>query len=282
MPADPQAQPVRQWVATVFAGNPGSGRPLARGNTAMIAQLSRNEIDDPARLQTRARQAVVAETSCFFAGSGCSTRFPVHCFNRTQAIQCCGHGMYAVAGILRDEVAAGTRRVALRTGTGDITAEFAGQDVVIGMPLLGCRPSAVPSWAAAAAGIAPLAVAHAGGEDGYAVWVYASVDQVINLQPAGEVMIANTGRAIIASSWDTTACSGFVLRYFAPQYGVAEDPVTGSAMRIAAEYWRQYSGNHAFQVWQCSATGGIAQLSLDQQYCWLRGSHQATSLPVVA
>ena len=265
MPADPQAQPVRQWVATVFAGNPGSGRPLARGNTAMVAQLSGNEIDAPARLQRRARQAA-AGTSCFFAGSGCSTRFPVHCFNRTQAIQCCGHGMYAVAGILRDQVAAGTRRVALRTGTGDITAEFAGQDVVIGMPLLGCSPSAVPSWAAAAAGIAPLAVAHAGGEDGYAVWVYASVDQVINLQPAGEVMIANTGRAIIASSWDTTACSGFVLRYFAPQYGVAEDPVTGSA----------------FQVWQCSATGGIAHLSLDQQYCWLSGSHQATSLPVVA
>ncbi|MEQ8802885.1 MAG: hypothetical protein RLP45_12685, partial [Haliea sp.] len=115
----------------------------------MVAQLSRNEIVAPARLQRRARQAV-AGTSCFFGCSDSDTRFPVHCFNRTQAIQCCGHGMYAVAGILRDQVAAGTRRVALCTGTGDITAEFAGPDAVIGMPLLGCRPSAVPSWAAAA------------------------------------------------------------------------------------------------------------------------------------
>lgn len=281
MSADPQAQPARQWVSTVFAGNPGSGRPLARGNTAMVAQLSPSETDTPARLQKRAGRAVAA-TSCFFAASACSTRFPVYCFNRTQPIQCCGHGLYAVAGILRNEVAAGTRRLALQTGTTEITTEFAGQDVAIGLPLLGYREADVPSWAAAAAGIAPVAVAHAGGGDGYALWVYASVDQVMNLQPAGDVMTANTRRAIIASSWDTTARSGFVLRYFAPQYGVPEDPVTGSAMRIAAEYWHQLSGNHAFQAWQCSATGGIAHLSLDRQRCWLKGSHQSKSLPVAA
>lgn len=279
MSADPQAPIARQWLATVFSGNPGSGRPLAQGNTVTVAQLSLSEIDDLARLQALAGQADVA-TSCFFAASGYSSHVPVHCFNRSQAIQCCGHGMYAVASILRDELAAGTRGVALRTGTSEISAEFNGEDVVLALPLLSCRQSVVPSWAAAAAGMAPVAVAHAGGDSGYALWVYSSIDQVINLQLAEEVIIANTRRAIIATSWDPTARSGFVLRYFAPQYGVPEDPVTGSAMRVASAYWRQHSGNSSFKVWQCSTTGGVAQLSLDQQHCWLEGVHRSQSIPV--
>lgn len=279
MMAEPTAPADRQWLATVFAGNPGSGRPPARGNTAAITQLPRHRLDDTAHLQARANGADAA-TSCFFATSGSSLQIPVRCFNRTHAIQCCGHGLYAVAGILHNVLAADTASVALRTAGGAITARFGAQDVAIALPLIDCMQSQVPAWASVAAGIAPVAVAHAGREDGYALWVYSSVDQVIGLQLAEECLTANTRRAIIATSWDTTSPSGFVLRYFAPQYGVPEDPVTGSAMRIAGEYWRRHSGNTAFQVWQCSAAGGVARLTLDQKNCWLEGSHASKSVPV--
>lgn len=244
----------------------------------MVGQLSPSEIRQPALLQARACQAAVA-TSCFFATPGYSSEFPVLCFNRSHAIQCCGHGLYAIASILRNAVAARVKGVAMRLGTTKVITQLDGQDIAIALPLLDCSESPIPSWASGPAGVAPVAIAHAGGADGYALWIYSSVDQVINLQLAGETLLANTRRAIIATSWDNTVASGFVLRYFAPQYGVLEDPVTGSAMRIAAQYWRQHSGNDRFQVWQCSATGGVAQLYLDQQYCWIKGSHVSTSLP---
>lgn len=278
MADDPQAHTDRQWLSRVFAGSPGPGRPLARGNTAMVAQLSPGEIPQPGLLQARASRAAVA-TSCFFASSGFSSDFPVFCFNRSHAIQCCGHGLYAVASVLHNEIAARVKGVAMGTGTTKVIAQLDGQEMAIALPLLDCSESPMPSWASGPAGVAPVAIAHAGGADGYALWIYSSVDQVINLQLAGETLLANTRRAIIATSWDTTVASGFVLRYFAPQYGVPEDPVTGSAMRIAAQYWRQHSGNNSFQVWQCSATGGVAQLNLDQQYCWIKGSHVSTLLP---
>ncbi len=281
MIAGPRAPTERQWLATVFAGTPGSGRPLCQGNTASIAQIPLYELDDSTHLQDRARRAAVA-SSCFFTASASSLRFPVCCFNRTQAIQCCGHGLYAIAGILRNVLAARTSSATLHMNGSDILARLDGQGVAIALPRTDCRQSPVPAWASSVASVAPMVVAHAGGENGYALWVYSSVDEVINLQLAGADLIANTARAIVATSWDTTVPSGFVLRYFAPQYGVAEDPVTGSAMRVAAEYWRKLSGNSSFRVWQCSAVGGVAHLTLEQRHCWLAGSHVAKSVPVAA
>ena len=49
----------------------------------------------------------------------------------------------------------------------------------------------------------------------------------------------------------------FVSRYFAPQGGVDEDPVTGSAHCALAYYWSQRTGRTAFRAYQCSARGGV-------------------------
>jgi predicted PhzF superfamily epimerase YddE/YHI9 len=49
----------------------------------------------------------------------------------------------------------------------------------------------------------------------------------------------------------------FVSRFFAPQGGVDEDPVTGSAHCALAYYWAQRTGRTAFRAYQCSARGGV-------------------------
>ena len=48
----------------------------------------------------------------------------------------------------------------------------------------------------------------------------------------------------------------FVSRYFAPSYGVPEDPVTGSAHCALTPYWSQRLGKTSLRARQLSQRGG--------------------------
>lgn len=48
----------------------------------------------------------------------------------------------------------------------------------------------------------------------------------------------------------------FVARFFAPKYGIPEDPVTGSAYTQLAPYWASKIGSKRFSVKQVSSRGG--------------------------
>ena len=56
----------------------------------------------------------------------------------------------------------------------------------------------------------------------------------------------------------------FVARFFAPKYGIPEDPVTGSAYTQLAPYWASKLGKQKFKVKQLSLRGG-------ELYCEIRG-----------
>ena len=57
----------------------------------------------------------------------------------------------------------------------------------------------------------------------------------------------------------------FVSRYFAPNYGVDEDPVTGSAHCVLTPYWAARLGKKQLTARQISARGGALA-------CTLRGN----------
>jgi predicted PhzF superfamily epimerase YddE/YHI9 len=48
----------------------------------------------------------------------------------------------------------------------------------------------------------------------------------------------------------------FVARFFAPKYGIPEDPVTGSAYTQLAPYWASKIGSKKFNVKQMSSRSG--------------------------
>lgn len=48
----------------------------------------------------------------------------------------------------------------------------------------------------------------------------------------------------------------YQLRFFAPDLGIDEDPVTGSAHALVASYWMEQRQRSAVVGWQCSPTGG--------------------------
>ncbi|XP_024017360.1 uncharacterized protein LOC112090399 isoform X1 [Morus notabilis] len=68
-----------------------------------------------------------------------------------------------------------------------------------------------------------------------------------------------TGIAPPASGFD------FYSRFFAPKFGINEDPVTGSAHCSLASYWRKELGKCDFVAYQASPRGGVLNVHLDEQ-----------------
>jgi len=68
-------------------------------------------------------------------------------------------------------------------------------------------------------------------------------------------------RGLIISSKSTSF--DFVSRFFAPQSGINEDPVTGSAHTVLTPYWAKRLGKDKMIGFQCSERGGELQ-------CWLK------------
>ncbi|XP_052782785.1 phenazine biosynthesis-like domain-containing protein 1 isoform X1 [Mya arenaria] len=64
----------------------------------------------------------------------------------------------------------------------------------------------------------------------------------------------------------------FLSRYFAPWNGIPEDPVTGSAHTVLADYWRGQLGKSSFKARQCSPRGGDLGVAIVGDRVELTGS----------
>jgi predicted PhzF superfamily epimerase YddE/YHI9 len=64
----------------------------------------------------------------------------------------------------------------------------------------------------------------------------------------------------------------FVSRYFAPQKGIQEDPVTGAAHCMLAPYWAKRLGKSALRAFQASPRGGEVVCRLKGERVELEGS----------
>ncbi len=68
----------------------------------------------------------------------------------------------------------------------------------------------------------------------------------------------------------TSSHYDFVARFFAPKYGIDEDPVTGSAYTQLAPYWASKLGQTRFHAKQLSKRGGelICELVGDRVFIY--------------
>jgi len=68
----------------------------------------------------------------------------------------------------------------------------------------------------------------------------------------------------------------FVSRYFAPSYGIPEDPVTGSAHCALAPYWANRLGKSSLHARQLSDRGGELWCELAADRVLLKGKAVTT------
>ncbi len=170
-------------------------------------------------------------------------------FTPTVEVDLCGHATLATSFVLRLLGHAGPFR--FRTRSGMLTATPSDGRIVLDFPARPHTQIAAPEGLAGALGVAPVAVLQSAD----LVAVLDSADAVRNLRPDSARIAQLPGGAVIV-----TAAGGegadITSRYFAPRYGIVEDPVTGSLHTQVVPYWTEKLGKKSLVCRQASARGG--------------------------
>jgi PhzF family phenazine biosynthesis protein len=210
-----------------------------RGNPAAVCPLER-WLDD-ALLQSMAFEHGLSETAYVVPLD--DGRFHIRWFTPEKEVDLCGHATLATAHVL------GKERVVFSSKSGDLTVTCEGDELALLFP---SRPlEKHDADLADALGVAPLEVYRGGS---LYMAVLASDAVVTRLAPRMERIAALDERAVIVTAPGDE--SDFVSRFFAPKFGIPEDPVTGSAHCSLIPYWSKRLGKKQLTAIQRSARGG--------------------------
>ncbi|MCA9396405.1 MAG: PhzF family phenazine biosynthesis protein, partial [Candidatus Omnitrophica bacterium] len=87
-------------------------------------------------------------------------------------------------------------------------------------------------------------------------------------------------RGLVITASD--AADKYVLRFFAPQSGIPEDPCTGSAQSVLADLWKRKNKRTEFDVVQLSDSGGAMRVICGAKYVRVRGRVRRIGRPEVS
>lgn len=135
-----------------------------------------------------------------------------------------------------------------------------------------------PEGLAELLGATPQACAAVGDERGYLIAVLEDNAELQALRPPGRALAQLTSRALLVTCRTNGPSAGtddsgvdVHYRYFAPQYGVSEDPATGSAMRLLAQFWQDKGLGDRLNARQCSPEGGLLRSEIEGTLIWVGG-----------
>jgi PhzF family phenazine biosynthesis protein len=201
-----------------------------------------------ATLQAIAAENNLAETAFFLRET---KDYALRWFTPAVEIDLCGHATLASAHVIFDRLEPQRRDVSFRTlKAGTLTVTRQGDELAMDFPARPPRPVAAPSGLAAALGAPPSEVL--ASRDYLAV--YGRQADVAALRP-DFAALARLDAAVIVSAPGEDG-PDFVSRYFAPAYGIPEDPVTGSSHCTLIPYWAERLGKTKLRARQISPRGG--------------------------
>jgi PhzF family phenazine biosynthesis protein len=243
---------VDAFTRRVFSGNPAAVCPLD-------AWL------EDATLQAIAAENNLSETAFFVReGAGMHLRW----FTPTCEVDLCGHATLASAFVVMNYLEPGTTEVRFESRSGELRVERDGERYALDFPARPPQRVQPPAGLVAALGVEPDETWKS--RDYMAV--YATEQHVRALTPDMAKLAACDLFAVIVTAPGKSA--DFVSRFFAPGYGVPEDPVTGSAHCTLVPYWSQRLGKKSLHAMQVSKRGG--ELFCEDQGTRVRISGEAT------
>lgn len=236
---------------------------LFKGNPAAVVPLT--EWLDDSVLQNIAAENNLAETA-FFAMTE-EGELLLRWFTPTCEVELCGHATLATAHVLFEEMGFADDQITFQTkfkGPLTVVKEASGYS----MTFPNLKPEAVSEIPAALTEGLKIDVSEALVSDDYLV-VLPSEDDVLALNPDFSVLaqLDRRGAIVTAPGKDVD----FVSRYFAPAFGINEDPVTGSAHCVSAPFWAEKLGKSELTARQVSAREGNLVCIVSEESVTLKG-----------
>jgi PhzF family phenazine biosynthesis protein len=232
------------------------------GNPAAVVVLE--AFPDDVVMQAVAMENNLAETAFLVKDGG---DYRLRWFTPKLEVPLCGHATLASAAVVLERLEPKRAQVVFHTKSGALTVKRAGQGYVMDLP---ARPSEQCP--------APQGLAGALGAEVKETWVNVfnymavleSAEQVRALAPdMAAVQRIDRPGIIVTAPGDQGY--DFVSRYFAPQKGIPEDPVTGAAHCMLTPYWAKRLHKSVFRAFQASPRGGEVHCRLVGERVELEG-----------
>jgi PhzF family phenazine biosynthesis protein len=221
-----------------------------RGNPAAVCFL--DSWLDEGRLRKVAAENNLSETAFLVPAQG---GYELRWFSPSCEVRLCGHATLASAHILLNLQQPQLDSVRFETRFhGTLTIKKAGEFLVMDFPALFPQPCANPTdiWRDALA-LQSLPTEVVEADETY-ILVVDRPETFRNVHP-NFALLRNLHPYVVAVTARGDDVD-FVSRYFAPSYGIPEDPVTGSAHCILAPYWAKRLGKSKLHARQLSERGG--------------------------
>ncbi len=219
---------------------------LFGGNPAAVCPLDAWLPDDV--MQQIAAENNLAETAFYVPADG---GFQIRWFTPTVEVDLCGHATLASAHVVfahdrpQDDV------VEFASKSGLLKVKREGELLVLDFPADTVEPVTIPQMLIDALGREPIETYK--GKTDYLL-VYGVEEHVAGLTPDLCDLAMVPARGIIVTAPGRHV--DFVSRFFAPQVGVPEDPVTGSAHTTLTPYWSARLGKLELSAMQLSKRQG--------------------------
>ena len=213
---------MRQWTVdsftpTLFGGNPA----------CVVEPLARWPAD--ALMQSIAQENNVGATA-FLVADPDGRSFGLRWFTPSVEVPLCGHATLAAAHVLFTELRSISSSANFETHSGPLSVEPIAGGYELSLPLQHATRIPTPPGLAGALGAKPLEV-WAGA---YLIALLTTADEVRTLRPDLEALrdislsLGGQGNVGVAALDAPGSSHQVVDRFFAPGYGIPEDPATGS------------------------------------------------------
>jgi len=103
------------------------------------------------------------------------------------------------------------------------------------------------------------------------IFIFKQEEELRTFDPQDAKVAALSLNGLITSAWSGQGNLDFVSRYFAPNLGIKEDPVTGFMHTILTPYWADQKARTSFNAYQASKRGGYLNLELADNRVLIKG-----------
>lgn len=227
---------VDAFADRLFSGNPAAVCPMQ--------QWLEDEI-----LQNIAMENNLAETA-FYVKQG--DKYEIRWFTPAVEVDLCGHATLAAAYVLFNHEGHKSDTIQFYSPrSGELTVKQTNELLTLDFPTDIYHPVELASQLTACFNVEPIQAFK--GKTDYML-IFEKEEQIRNLTPHFSEIEKLGGRGVIATAKGENV--DFVSRFFAPQAGIEEDPVTGSAHTTLTPYWSKVLNKEELSAMQLSKRGG--------------------------
>jgi PhzF family phenazine biosynthesis protein len=222
-------------------------RKIFGGNPAAVCFLESWLADDA--LQAIAAENNLSETA--FLVPRAEGLYDLRWFTPAVEIDLCGHATLASAFVIFSIIHCTLSSVDFKTASGLLTVAKSGELLSMDFPGRKPEPTETSTILSRALGAEPVEVLKSRD----LLVVFKNESSIKNINPDFDALkqIRDAFGIIVTAPGDK---SDFVSRFFAPNAGISEDPVTGSAHCTLIPYWADRLKKNSLHAFQLSKRGG--------------------------